>query len=482
MGRLKGRQKEEREEHIRLAIERYQTSKDPSIRECAETFNIPYSTLRDRLQGKSSRRDSHRRQQLLSEHEEKSVVAWCIRMDDWGFPLKLSLVKEMAAYLIKKRNSGHKLGDYFQLLQEVIRKYNILPKNTYNMDEKGFMMGIAAKCKIICRRARKNPRLTHNGSREWVTVIEAVSGAGEALPPMVINQGMAHYKGWYAGVKGDDIATFSYSPKGWTDSFLGMEWLIQNFDKFTADKAEGEWRLLIMDGHASHVTWEFFDYCLNHKIVPSSANSAIPQGAAPTPWAPGTPGAARAECSYQASPGQGPHARRRHSRVLAPGVATAGRSRQVILASAPDAPRASTLSDITYIHRAPSNALSAIFSRRVVHFHASCTSRRYGTGNESRTCRGPPGDSVSALTALVSNICARRSNHNELLARRCQSISLTPREHSSVLSAPGEHSQRAARQAPPEHIAHAKTLFVNEFFQALPRDIAHVRRAPRMLP
>lgn len=110
MGRLKGRQKEEREEHIRLAIERYQTSKDPSIRECAETFNIPYSTLRDRLQGKGSRRDSHRRQQLLNEHEEKSVVAWCIRMDDWGFPLKLSLVKEMSAYLIKKRNSGHKLG------------------------------------------------------------------------------------------------------------------------------------------------------------------------------------------------------------------------------------------------------------------------------------------------------------------------------------------------------------------------------------
>lgn len=22
-----------------------------------------------------------------------------------------------------------------------------------------------------------------------------------------------------------------------------------------------------MDGHASHITWEFFDYCLNHKIV-----------------------------------------------------------------------------------------------------------------------------------------------------------------------------------------------------------------------
>lgn len=28
------------------------------------------------------------------------------------------------------------------------------------------------------------------------------------------------------------------------------------------------WRLLIMDGHVSHITWEFFDYCLNNQIIP----------------------------------------------------------------------------------------------------------------------------------------------------------------------------------------------------------------------
>lgn len=110
MGRLKGRQKDERESHIKMAIEHYQNSMDPSLRQSAEKFSIPYSTLRDRLQGAKNRRDSHRRQQLLTEHEEKSIVKWCERMDDWGFPLKLSLVKEMAAYLIKKRHNGHILG------------------------------------------------------------------------------------------------------------------------------------------------------------------------------------------------------------------------------------------------------------------------------------------------------------------------------------------------------------------------------------
>jgi hypothetical protein len=72
--------------------------------------------------------------------------------------------------------------------------YGILPKNIYNMDEKGFMIGIANKCKVICWRNKKNPHLIHNGSREWVIVIEGVS-AGKALPPMIINKEEAHYKG-----------------------------------------------------------------------------------------------------------------------------------------------------------------------------------------------------------------------------------------------------------------------------------------------
>jgi hypothetical protein len=64
------------------------------------------------------------------------------------------------------------------------------------MDEKGFMMGSAVRCKVICRRGRRIPCLTHNGSRTWVTIIEAVSAAGVPLPPVITNQGTAYYKGW----------------------------------------------------------------------------------------------------------------------------------------------------------------------------------------------------------------------------------------------------------------------------------------------
>jgi hypothetical protein len=81
-------------------------------------------------------------------------------------------------------------------LKQVIALYEILPKDSCNMDEKGFRMGIAGKVKVIYRARRRNPHLTHSGNRSWVTVIEAISGTGTPLPPMIINQGTAHYKGW----------------------------------------------------------------------------------------------------------------------------------------------------------------------------------------------------------------------------------------------------------------------------------------------
>lgn len=103
------------------------------------------------------------------------------------------------------------------------------------MDEKGFMLGQALKVKVICRKGRKNPLYTQDGNREMVTVIEAISGDGRVLPPMYVYKGAKHLMGWHAAVKAEDLATFAWSPKGWTDSFLGLEWLEKNFEFYTKD-------------------------------------------------------------------------------------------------------------------------------------------------------------------------------------------------------------------------------------------------------
>jgi len=81
----------------------------------------------------------------------------------------------------------------------MITAHSILPENIYNVDEKGFMMGLTTKVKVICRREKKkkrNTRKTHLGKREMITVRETISAGGSVLPPMIIYKGQAHYKGW----------------------------------------------------------------------------------------------------------------------------------------------------------------------------------------------------------------------------------------------------------------------------------------------
>jgi len=101
------------------------------------------------------------------------------------------------------------------------------------MDEKGFMLGMALKVRVICRRGRRNPRYTQDGNRELVTVIETVSADGRVLPPMYIYKGVQHLIGWHAAVIKANKATFATSPKGWTDNELGLEYLEKNFNRYT---------------------------------------------------------------------------------------------------------------------------------------------------------------------------------------------------------------------------------------------------------
>ena len=106
--------------------------------------------------------------------------------------------------------------DYFNELKKVLMEYNFLPKNFYNMDEKGFMLGMSNCAKGICRAGRCPPQVTQDGTRELVTVIETVYAAQFVLPPTAIYKRSVHYRSWYTELEeaeGDADAKFASSPK-----------------------------------------------------------------------------------------------------------------------------------------------------------------------------------------------------------------------------------------------------------------------------
>jgi DDE superfamily endonuclease len=46
-----------------------------------------------------------------------------------------------------------------------------------------------------------------------------------------------------------------------------MAWMEKIFEPQTCDKANSQYRILIVDGHGSHFTPEFLDYAEKHKII-----------------------------------------------------------------------------------------------------------------------------------------------------------------------------------------------------------------------
>jgi len=76
----------EQEGRILLAISAIQKDQVSGPAEAACIFNVPQSTLRDRINGSKNRHESHANGHKLSITEEDSIVQWILSMDKCGAP------------------------------------------------------------------------------------------------------------------------------------------------------------------------------------------------------------------------------------------------------------------------------------------------------------------------------------------------------------------------------------------------------------
>jgi hypothetical protein len=56
----------------------------------------------------------------------------------------------------------------------------------YNIDEKGVMIGVIAKLRVVVLRKNKKPYITQQGKREWVLLIKCILLDRRVLSPFVI--------------------------------------------------------------------------------------------------------------------------------------------------------------------------------------------------------------------------------------------------------------------------------------------------------
>jgi hypothetical protein len=288
-------------------IESLEPGKRFSYQEMADKYNVHRVTLSRRHQGLQAPRETQAaRQQKLSPQQELELVQYIKELTKRGLPPTREMVRNFSSevahqqlseswvtrfinrhqvHLIsqwttgmdrdrRQADSGVKYKLYFDLLIEKISQYSIEPRNTYNMDEKGFLIGVTGRSKRIFSRRmweKKEVRASlQDGSRKWITLLACICADGSILPPGLIYQAAkgAIQSSWVEDIKAGKHQVFiTSSPSGWTNDDIGLAWLEQVFDRHTKKKSRRSYRLLILDGHGSHITMDFIDYCDKNKIL-----------------------------------------------------------------------------------------------------------------------------------------------------------------------------------------------------------------------
>lgn len=310
------------EERIELAIVKYDhllalweashtksAKNKPSMRHIAKQHGLVHTTLMRRYKGITKAHcEAHKHRQLLTPEEELALERLMIQLDAWGWPARVYQLRALAKILLvehgrspdllganwvqkflkrhpvlrsvfaqaldKERALMHdkdKLKAWFELFQAKCEEYGIELEDIYNMDEKGFALGLIRAIRVVtCTKKDRNAStfLTQCGNREWASLIECISADGRKLEPWIIFKGKMQQKQWHdhlsEGGQGGHIAI---SDKGWTDNEIGLEWFKQCFESETRRCKLGKYRLLLLDGHSSHLTSDAINFCIDNDII-----------------------------------------------------------------------------------------------------------------------------------------------------------------------------------------------------------------------
>ena len=128
-------------------------------------------------------------------------------------------------------------------------------------------MGVISPAMVVTRSDRRGRgKAVQPGNREWATAIVCINSEGRSIPPFLVVQGKCYLSSWYTEGGLPDDWTIKTTGNGWTNNETGLEWL-QHFDKHTRGYAKGPYRMLVLDGHESHESAGFQEYCMANNII-----------------------------------------------------------------------------------------------------------------------------------------------------------------------------------------------------------------------
>jgi hypothetical protein len=299
----KFKNKEDRESRIQLAIQAI-LEKKMSYAQAAKCYNVAKSTLFDRTKGSSNNRGAPRK---MSNITEAIIVDLLKFMSDIGFGLNRKDVFIVVENYLKESNQSSLFKDgkptrkwysgfmnkyrkeicprkvsgmqtiravatqpaiidnWFEELAVAYNEHNLgdKPFQIFNCDESGLQFD-QGKVEIICRKGTKNPKkLAPSNEKQMTTILTCCDAFGNYLPHQIIYKGKHVMKDWCKG--GAQNVYYNSSSSGWMESEHFLSWFKTVFLPHT-NKLSG-FKVLILDGHASHMSLELKKKALENYIL-----------------------------------------------------------------------------------------------------------------------------------------------------------------------------------------------------------------------
>ena len=283
-----------------------------TVYQAAKQIGVSYMTLLRRSKGGKSRVEGHEQYQILAPAEEQVLAKWIGHLTSMGHPVRHAFLREMVEEIRRNRHSGINnsakhityvsIGDswvqrflqrhphlqtvmgqaieasrlketsadvinhWFDTFMETIEENKITMENVYNIDETGFSIGTVENARVIVDSNVRTKYQAQPGRQEWVTAVECVCADGSSIAPLIIFKGEKVLSSWIPKELPENWH-ISCNSKGWSSNMHGYEWLRKCFEPLTAEKAKGQMRLLICDGHDSHISAEFVRHCMTNQII-----------------------------------------------------------------------------------------------------------------------------------------------------------------------------------------------------------------------
>lgn len=275
-----------------------------SISAAARAFDVPRTTLSNKVRGKTNVECRVGRKPALTADEEEAIERYCMYMSNHNFPITRSNVIGLAWALavrdgkkcfteggpslkwwrgfrdrhpqlrlrktefIDKDRSENAVSDaineYFDSLGQILSRNDLeaRPQLIYNCDESVICLNKSTK-KVLIPGDLKRCHIAQPCYSQHISAMCCINASGTTIPPLIIFP-KDYPEGLTFMSEGPKNATYSTSDNGFINQKMYCEWFETNFLKFTTAERP---LLLLQDGASTHISPQLIDSAIKNDVI-----------------------------------------------------------------------------------------------------------------------------------------------------------------------------------------------------------------------